>query len=76
VVSPLQRGTGAEAGGHVGVVGDTDELIYELQDQVQRGNQMLALLCKHAGIDPDEARRLPGEAPPRNVAVVELPVGP
>jgi hypothetical protein len=43
-------------------VNDTDELIYELQDQVQRGNQMLARLCEQAGIDPAEAGRLPGEA--------------
>jgi hypothetical protein len=44
-------------------VNDTDELIYELQDQVQRGNQMLARLCEKAGIDPAEAGRLPGEVP-------------
>jgi hypothetical protein len=42
-------------------VNDTDELIYELQDQVQRGNQMLARLCEQAGIDPAEAGQLPGE---------------
>jgi hypothetical protein len=54
-----------KAGGQV--VNDTDELIYELQDQVQRGNQMLARLCEKAGIDPAEAGRLPGEAVPKPV---------
>jgi hypothetical protein len=44
-------------------VNDTDNLIWELQDQVQRGNQMLAALCVKAGIDPDAAGQLPGEAP-------------
>lgn len=39
----------------------TEELIWELQDQVQRGNQMLARLCAKAGIDPAEAARLPDE---------------
>jgi hypothetical protein len=43
------------------VVNITDELIWDLQDQVQRGNQMLAALCAKAGIDPAEAGRLPGE---------------
>jgi hypothetical protein len=43
------------------VVNITDELIWDLQDQVQRGNQMLARLCEKAGIDPAEAGRLPGE---------------
>ena len=45
-------------------VNDTDELIYELQDQVQRGNQMLARLCEQAGIDPGEASRLPDDPVP------------
>lgn len=54
-------------------VNDTDELIYELQDQVQRANQMLAALCEAAGIDPDQARRLPGEAPERDVTDLLLP---
>lgn len=44
-------------------VNDTDELIYELQDQVQSGNQMLAALCRKLGVDPAEAGRLPGEVP-------------
>lgn len=38
-----------------------EDLIWEMQDQIQRGNQMLAELCKRAGIDPVEAARLPGE---------------
>lgn len=50
----------------IGDVG-TDELIWELQDMVQRGNQMIALLCEKAGIDPAEAGRLPGEAVPAPV---------
>lgn len=37
----------------------TDELIWELQDQVQRGNQMLAWLVSHAGGNPDEIGALP-----------------
>lgn len=49
------------------MVNDTDELIYELQDQVQRGNQMLARLCEKAGIDPAEAGRLPDDAVPKQV---------
>jgi len=49
------------------VVNDTDELIYELQDQVQRGNQMLARLCEKAGIDPAGAARLPDDAVPKPV---------
>jgi hypothetical protein len=55
----LREDARQKAGEHVN---DTDELIYELQDQVQRGNQMLARLCEQAGIDPAEAGRLPGEA--------------
>lgn len=49
------------------MVNITDDLIYEVMDEVQRGNQMLALLCEKAGIDPAEARRLPGGAAPEAV---------
>lgn len=45
------------------VINQTDDLIYELQDQLQRVARMLARLCEKAGIDPAEARRLPGEVP-------------
>jgi hypothetical protein len=41
----------------------TFDVVHDLMDQVQRGNQMLARLCEKAGIDPAEAGRLPGEAP-------------
>lgn len=43
------------------MVNVTDELIWELQDQVQRLAAMVAALCEHAGIDPGTAGRLPGE---------------
>jgi hypothetical protein len=43
------------------VVNITEELIWDLMDQVQRGNLMLAALCRKAGIDPVAAGRLPGE---------------
>jgi len=49
------------------VVNITDDLIYEVMDEVQRGNQMLARLCEKAGIDPEEARRLPTDAAPKAV---------
>lgn len=49
------------------VVNDTDDLIYEVMDQVQRVGQMVSKLCEQAGIDPEEARRLPGDAPPKAV---------
>jgi hypothetical protein len=39
----------------------TDDLIWELQDLVQRGNRMLARLCEKQGIDPEQAGRLPAE---------------
>ena len=45
------------------VVNITDDLIYEVMDEVQRGNQMLARLCEKAGIDVAEARRLPSDPP-------------
>jgi hypothetical protein len=48
----------------VGVVNITDELVWELQNQVQRGNQMLARLCQAQGIDPAEASRLPDDPEP------------
>lgn len=37
----------------------TDELVWELQDQVQRGNQMLAWLVAKAGGNPEEVGALP-----------------
>jgi hypothetical protein len=49
------------------------EAVHDLMDQVQRLDRKVSALCEQAGIDPAEAGRLPGEAPPRNVAVVELP---
>lgn len=61
----LLRPESERAGGSV--VNITDDLIYEVMDEVQRGNQMLALLCEKAGIDPAEARRLPGGAAPEAV---------
>ena len=39
----------------------TDELVWELQDQVERGNRMLAALCRHNGIDPEQAAQLPAD---------------
>ena len=45
------------------MVNITDDLIWDVMDQVQRVKQMLAALCEKAGIDPAEAARLPGEAP-------------
>jgi hypothetical protein len=38
------------------------DVVHDLMDQVQRGNQMIARLCEKAGIDPAEAGRLPGES--------------
>lgn len=43
----------------------TDELIWEQQDQIQRIGLMVSALCRKAGIDPEEAGRLPDE-PPEN----------
>jgi hypothetical protein len=43
------------------VVNITDDLIWDLMDQVQRVMQMLAALCVKAGIDPAEASRLPDD---------------
>lgn len=40
----------------------TFDAVHDLWEDVQRGNQMLARLCEKAGIDPAEAKRLPGEA--------------
>ena len=45
---------------HVGI-NVTDELVWELQDEVERGNRMLAALCRLGGIDPEEAARLPDD---------------
>jgi hypothetical protein len=41
----------------------TFDAVHDLMDQVQRVNQKLNRLCERAGIDPDEAGRLPGERP-------------
>lgn len=54
-------------------VNDTDELIYELQDQVQRVDRKVSALLTIAGVDPDEAGRLPGETAPRPTVAVSLP---
>lgn len=45
------------------MVNDTEELIYELQDQVQSLNRKVNRLLSHHGIDPEEAGRLPDEQP-------------
>ena len=45
---------------HVGI-NVTDELVWELQDQVERGNRMLAALCVKNGIDPEVAAQLPAD---------------
>jgi hypothetical protein len=49
----------------------TEDLIWELQDQVQelrrelrRADLKVSRLCEQAGINPAEAGRLPDEAPP------------
>lgn len=41
----------------------TDNLIWEVQDQVQRVERMVGWLVSQAGGDPAEAGRLPGEVP-------------
>ena len=48
-------------------VNDTDDLIWELQDQVQRLDRKVSRLLTLNGVDPEEAGRLPGEAPPEVV---------
>lgn len=40
------------------------DAVTDLMDEVQRTKQMVARLCEQAGIEPAEAARLPGEAPP------------
>lgn len=45
-------------------VNRTDELIWELQDEVQSGNQMLAWLVRKAGGDPVEIGRVPSRHSP------------
>lgn len=42
-------------------VNATDDLIYDLQDQVQRVDRKVSRLLSIAGVDPDEAGELPGE---------------
>jgi hypothetical protein len=42
-------------------VNSTDELVWQLQDQVQRLTRMVRALCQAQGIDPDEAGRLPDD---------------
>lgn len=39
----------------------TNDLIWELQDQVQRVDRKVSRLLSIAGVDPDEAGELPGE---------------
>ena len=63
-----------ERGGQVGV-SDADDLIYELQDQVQRVDRKVSALLVLAGLDPEQAGRLPGEEPQRPVTEVGLPAG-
>ena len=41
----------------------TEELIWELQDQVARLDRKVSRLCEKAGIDPAEAGRLPDDPP-------------
>lgn len=42
-------------------INPTNDLIWEVQDQVQRVERMVAALCAHHGIDPEEAARLPAD---------------
>ncbi|HEY2074834.1 MAG TPA: hypothetical protein VGH53_00735 [Streptosporangiaceae bacterium] len=46
-------------------VNSTDNLIWEVQDQVQRLDRKVSALLTLNGIDPDEAGRLPDDAPAR-----------
>ena len=41
----------------------TEDLIWELQDQVERLDRKVSRLCEMSGIDPEEAGRLPDEPP-------------
>ena len=49
-------------------VNDTDELIWELQDQVQRVERKVNRLLADRGIDPEEAGSLPAEQEERKAA--------
>jgi hypothetical protein len=42
-------------------VNSTDDLVWQLQDDVQRLSLMVRALCRAQGIDPDEAGRLPDD---------------
>lgn len=42
-------------------INSTDDLVWEVQDQVQRVERMVAALCAHHGIDPEQAARLPDD---------------
>lgn len=52
-----------------GVITDTAtfDAVQDLRDEIQRVDQKVNRLCEQAGIDPVEAGRLPGEAPPKPV---------
>lgn len=39
----------------------TNEIIWELQDQVQRLDRKVNALCEAAGINPEQAGRLPDD---------------
>jgi hypothetical protein len=38
-----------------------EDPVYDLMDQLQRVGQKLDRVCRHLGIDPEEAGRLPDE---------------
>ena len=42
-------------------INPTNDLIWEVQDQVQRVERMVAALCVHHGIDPEQAAQLPAD---------------
>ena len=44
----------------------TDEIIWELQDQVQRLDRKMNALCEAAGINPEQAGRLPDDPAPES----------
>lgn len=50
------------------VLNVTDNLLWELQDQVQRVERKVDRLCHVHGIDPDKAGELPGEPVPEGTA--------
>lgn len=39
------------------------DVTYDLMDELQRQRQLIAALCRQAGIDPDKEGRLPTDPP-------------